>query len=338
MFTLEEILSEIEKNTKFSRKQIYDKIKKKHEELSGLVSLEGAGHLVARELGVNLLITQKRNLKIKDIVNGMKNIDLKARIIQISEIREFDRKDGNKGKVCNLILTDGTGEMRLPIWDKQVSMIEEGNIKVADDVELKNALAKESLFGGVELGLPKYARIEKVEEDESIPRETKNLSNYKRIPIKDLKEGNYEIKGNILQIFNVNPLFQTCPECNVRVEKKEDKYECPEHGNVKPVNNMIISSIIDDGTGSIRSVFFRNQAKIATGLEPSVILNMNQEEAINLIKENALGNEIIIRGRVQKNKIFDALEMIVNEVEELNIEEESKRLIDEIKSLKGAGS
>jgi len=335
MFSIEEIVSEIEKNTKFSRKQIYDRIRKKHEELSGLVSLEGAGHLVAREMGVNLLIRQKRDLKIKDVVSGMKNINLKTRIIQISDIREFERKDGKKGHVCNIILTDGTGEIRLPLWDKQVSMVEEGLVKVGDVVELKNALAKDNVFGGVELGLPKYARIEKVEDDESIPKQATGVSRYNRLVIKDLKEGNYEIKGSILQIFNVNPLFQTCPECNVRVEKKEDGYECSEHGKIKPVNNMIISSIVDDGTGSVRSVFFRDQAKTVTGLEPSVILNMSQEEAINLIKENALGNEIIMRGRVQKNKIFDTLEMIVNEVEELDIEKESKRLINELKALSG---
>jgi hypothetical protein len=332
MLSLEEIISELEKNTKFSRKQIYDRIKKKHEELSGLVSLEGAGHLVARDLGVNLVFTGKRELKIKDIVNGMKHINLKARIIQISEIREFDRKDGKKGKVCNLILTDGTGHIRLPLWDKQVTMIEEGKIKEDGIVELKNAFAKENVFGGVELSLPRLARIEKVEDDESIPRETIGKS-FKRVSIKDLKEGNYEIKGSIVQIFNVNPVFQTCSECRAKVEKTEDGYECPEHGKVKPENNMIISGISDDGTASIRSVFFRDQARTLTGLDPSVLLSMSQDEAINLIKENALGNEIIIRGRVQKNKIFNTLEIIVNEVEELDIEKESKRLINEIKSI-----
>jgi len=333
MLTLEEILSEIEKNTKFSRKQIYERIKKKQEELSGLVSLEGAGHLVARDLGVNLLITQKRELKIKEVVNGMKNINLKGRIIQISEKREFDRKDGSKGSVCNLILTDGTGEIRLPLWDKQVSMIDEGIIKEGDVVEVKNALAKENIFGGVELGLPKYARLEKVEDDESMPRQVIG-GRFQRTQIKDLKEGNYEIKGNIVQIFNVNPLFQTCSECKAKVEIKENGYECPEHGKVEPEINMIISGIVDDGSGTIRSVFFRDQAKTLTGLDPSVLSNMPQEEAVNLIKDHALGNEIIMKGRVQKNKIFDTLEIIVNEVEELNIEEESKRLINEIKSIK----
>jgi len=333
MLSLEEIITELKKNTKFSRKQIYEKIKKKHEELSGLVSLEGAGHLVAREMGVNLVFTRKRELKIKDVVSGMKHINLKARIVRISETREFDRKDGSKGKVCNLILTDDTGEIRLPLWDKQVTMVEEGKIKEDDIVGLKNALAKDNVFSGVELGLPKLARLEKVEDDESIPHETTGMS-FKRLSIKDLKEGFYEIKGNVVQIFNVNPLFQTCPKCRTKVEKTGEGYECPEHGKIEPENNMIISGIIDDGTASIRSVFFRDQAQTLTGLDPSVLLSMPKEEAIKLIKENALGNEIIMRGRVQKNKIFDTLEIVVNEVEELDIERESKTLINEIKSLK----
>jgi len=330
MLTLEEILSELEKNTKYSRKQLYDKIKQKHEELSGLVSLEGAGHLVARDLGVNLLMPEKRILKINNIVNGMKNVSIKARVIQISDMREFERKDKNKGKVCNLILTDGTGEIRLTLWDKQAGMIEEGKITEGDVIEVKNAFAKENIFGGVELGLSRLSRIEKLEDDQSIPRQVIG-TRLKRIPIKDAKEGDFEIKGNIVQIFNVNPVFQTCPQCRAKVEKTKKGYKCPEHGEVEPENNMIISGIVDDGTESIRTVFFRDQAKAITGLEPSILSNMSQDEAMNLIRQNALGNEIIMRGRIQKNKIFETLEMIVNDVKELNIEEESKKLINELK-------
>ncbi len=335
MLGLDEIIKELKDKTKFSRKQIYERIKKKHEELSGLVSMEGAGHLVARDLGVNLVFTNKRELDIKDIVPGMKHVNLKARIIQISETREFERKGGKKGKVCNLILTDGTGQIRLPLWDKQVTMVEEGEVKEDDVVELKNALAKENIFGGVEVGLPRLARLEKVEDDGSIPHETTSFKTFNRLAIKDLKEGFYETKGNVVQIFNVNPIFQTCPECRARLEEKDGIYECSKHGKVKPENNMIISGIVDDGTASIRSVFFRDQAQTLTGLDPSVLLSMSQEEAIDLIKKNALGNEVIMKGRVQKNKIFDTLEMIVNKVEGLDIEKESKRLINELKTLSG---
>jgi ssDNA-binding replication factor A large subunit len=330
MLTLEEILSELEKNTKYSRKQLYDKIKQKHEELSGLVSLEGAGHLVARDLGVNLLIPEKRVLKINNVNSGMKNVSIKARVIQISDMREFERKDKNKGKVCNLILTDGTGEIRLTLWDKQASMIEEGKISEGDIIEVNNAFAKENIFGGVELGLSRISRIEKIEDDQSIPRQIIGVRS-KRIPIKDAKEGDFEIRGSIVQIFNVNPVFQTCPQCRAKIEKTKKGYKCPEHGEIEPEPNMIISGIVDDGTDSIRTVFFRDQAKAITSLEPSVLSSMSQNEAMNLIRQNSLGNEIIMRGRIQKNKIFDTLEMVVNDVKELNIEEESKKVINELK-------
>jgi len=332
MLSLEEILSEMEKNTKFSRKQLYEKVKNKQEELSGLVSMEGAAHLVARDLGVSILIPDKRELKVKDLVNGMSNISIKGRVIQVSDIREFDRKDGNKGRVCNLIITDGTGEVRVPLWDKQVNMLDEGKLHEGDVIQIKNAFARDNVFGGIEVRISKLSRIEKIEDDESIPHQIVG-TRFKRVPIKDAREGNYEIKGNIVQVFNVNPVFQTCPECRAKVEKMKKGYKCPEHGKVKPENNMIISGIIDDGTASIRSVFFRDQAKIITGLEPETLLKVSQDEAINLVKENTLGNEIIVRGRIQKNKIFDAMEIIANEVEEIDVEKESKRLIDEIKSL-----
>jgi replication factor A1 len=332
MLSLEDILSEMEKNTKFSRKQLYEKVKSKHEELSGLVSMEGAAHLVARDIGVSILIPEKRELKIHDLVNDMRNINIKGRVIQISDKREFDRKDGSKGRVCNLIITDGTGEVRVPLWDKQVSMLDERKLSEGDVVHIKNAFARESAFGGIEVRLSKLSRIEKIEDDKSIPTQIVGIRS-KRIPIKEAKEGNYEIKGNMVQVFNVNPVFQTCPKCRSKVEKDKKGYKCPEHGVVKPESNMIISAVIDDGTSSIRSVFFREQAKTVTGLEPETLLKFSQEEAISMIKENTLGNEIIVRGRIQKNKIFDTLEMIANEVEEIDVEKESKKLINEINAI-----
>jgi hypothetical protein len=237
--------------------------------------------------------------------------------------------------LLNSLISD-IWDIRVPLWDKQVGIIEEDKLKTGDIVEVKNAFAKENTFGGIELGLPRFSRIEKIEDDGTIPEKNfqpTNNVNYQRVQIKDLKEGNFEVKGNLVQVFNINPLFQTCPECRSRVEKTKDGYKCSEHGKVEPDNNMIISGIIDDGTSNIRSVFFRDQAKVVTRLEPSVLMNMSQEEAIDLIKENSLGNEFIIKGRVQKNKIFDTDEIVANEVEPLDIEKESKKLIKEIKNL-----
>ena len=52
-----------------------------------------------------------------------------------------------------------------------------------------------------------------------------------------------------------------------------------------------------------------------------------------MLKDAVLGKEVVVSGRVQKNKLFENLEMVVNDVEEINPIEEGKRLINEIKSL-----
>ena len=63
-------------------KTLEKRIKEKHAEFSGLVSMQGAAHLVARDLGVNILV-KKRKFKISDMKDGMKNVDLIGRIISI---------------------------------------------------------------------------------------------------------------------------------------------------------------------------------------------------------------------------------------------------------------
>jgi len=254
MLSLEEILSDLEQKSKKSREELLAKIKKKQEELSGLVSSEGAAHLVARDLGVSIIRETKRELKLKDIKPDMKNIETKVRIIGITDTRKFKRKDGKEGRVASLIVTDGTAEARIPLWDKQVELIDEKTVEKNDIIEIKNAYAKENIFGGLELRLSKYSRIEKIEDDKSIPYRVIKPE-FERKKLKDIREGSYEIRGNIVNVFNINPLFKTCPKCNSKLEKDNKGYKCSEHGYVEPVNNLIISTIIDDGTSNTRYFF-----------------------------------------------------------------------------------
>lgn len=329
MLNIEEMVSELEKKTKIPREELLEKIKKKKEELSGLVSEEGACHIVARDLGVDLLKIKKKPMKIKDLAEGMKRIDLKARIVQVTESRSFQRDDKTTGKVCNLILSDGTGEIRLPLWDKQAEMIEQGFLSEGDVVEVKNAVVKKNVFGGLELRVPRLSIIEKIEDDTTIPEEPVRKL-FARIKLKESKEGFYEVKGSLVNVFNTNPLFYTCPECGKKVEQTEEGYKCDIHGIVEPKSNMIISGIFDDGTDTIRAVFFRDQARAISSLEPSVLSSMEQDEAVNLIRENVLGNEFVLRGIIRKSKIFDDLEFVVNDVKELDIEEESRKILDKL--------
>ncbi len=330
MFDLDYILAEVEKKSSLNKEELLERIKTKQVELSGLVSIEGATHLVARELGIDLLKITNRPIKIKDIQNGMRNLNVKGRVINITDVKEFQKKDGSRGKVCNIVITDGTGNIRIPIWDKQVDGVIE-NIKTGDVVLVKDTLARQNNFGDVELNLLKTSVLEKTMDDSSIPTAYANVKkNFQRLYIKDAKEGYSEIRGCIADVFNTNPIFLICPVCKAKVENKT----CQTHGLVEPEVTMIVTGIIDDGTSNIRVVFFRDKAKDVTELDANKLQGLNQDEIINIIKEKLLGNEYVVKGRIQKNKIFDTLEMIVDDVDEIDIEKESKGLIDEIESFK----
>lgn len=330
MLQFEKILEILEKKSGLSKEELEKKIKEKQKELSGLLSREGAAYLVAKELGIELKETSF--LEIKDLVSGMKRINLIGRIFKISEVHEFERKDGTRGKVINIFIADPTGFVKLPLWDDKTELIGD-EIKLGDVVKIRNCFAKENIFGDVEISLGKYGIIEKAEKDYGLPSvqemEKKFLrALHERKEIKDLEEGVYEIKGNIVQIFKGKYIFPICPVCKSGL--KENK--CEEHGEVKPEHALVISGIIDDGSDNIRVVFFRENAEKILGLKASDLEKISEEERENLIKEKILGLELVLRGKVKKNKIFERLEFVVNEVKDLNIKEESKKLIEELKS------
>ncbi|MCX8179688.1 MAG: DUF2240 family protein [Candidatus Aenigmarchaeota archaeon] len=319
MFSLEEILEELSSKTGVSKDDLLKKIEKKQEELSGLVSMEGAAHLVARDLGIDLLKKTERFLQLKDVKPDMKRVNLKAKVVSVTPIREFSKKDGTVGKVKNLLISDGTGQARIPLWDKQIEILNE--INIGDVLELKNVSTKQSVFGSIDLVLNKWSVLRRVEED--IPVEPMAP---KRISIRDATEGYFEIKAMIVDIFNVNPIFYVCPSCKGKVEKDV----CMIHGKIEPEKNIVISGVIDDGTGVLRSVFFREAAKGISGLDEETLEKLELEEAINLIKENTIGKEFLLKGRIQKNKIFENLELVVEKVDEVNVMEEIENLIEEL--------
>ncbi len=330
MLSLDEIINELIEKSKLSKKELIDMIHSKQSEFSGLVSLEGAAHLVARDLGIDLLKNKEKFYKISDIKSEMRNFSLKARVSSITPLRKFTKKDGTEGRVCNLIIIDGTGEARVPLWDKQIDITEDA-IKPGDVIHLKNISSRQNIFGGIELVLQKTSNIIKIDDDKSLPFPTTTPS-IKRIELKDATEGYFEIRAIIVDIFNINPLFYSCPRCKSKLENTDKGYVCKDHGEVNPDINMIITGIIDDGTGTIRAVFFRDMAKEISDIDVKMLQSMTQDDSIKLIKENVLGKEFLFKGRIQKNKIFESLEFVVNDIKEVNVLEECNRIINEIKS------
>ena len=329
--SFEEIVNQIVEKTGISREEIIKRINKKIVELSGLLTKEGAAMLVGREFGIEII--RKPSLKIKDIDFGMKGFNLEGRVFKISNIVEFERIDGSKGRVVNLYIADETGFVRVPLWNDQVDFLEKEKIKVGDCVQIINGIARENIFGNLEISLGKFGRIIKT-ENENLPSLEKILNeifpnSIKRVKIKDIvSSGLYEIKGVIVHVFKGNYIFNVCPICNQRIEGNY----CKEHGEVDPLRFLVISTIIDDGTSTLRTVFFRDQAEKLVGIKAEELLDLDANERKNLIESRILGREVVVRGRVKQNKVFGNLEFIVNELKDLNYLEETKKLVEVLKN------
>ncbi len=345
-----ELIEKICKHSGLSDSEVKKKIEEKQDELSGLVSEEGAAYIVARELGLSLIKETKRQLKIKNLVSGLRSVDLVARITEISDVREFE-KNGRKGRVANLVLGDETGFVRLSLWNDEIGLIKDEGLSPGQVIRISGAYTKMDNRGNPELRIGR-GRIEKVEEKVDIPETEemkKEFGSAKREVIANLKEGGfYELRAAMVQIFRRNPFYEVCPECGTRLsqetsENKEDgtevtKWVCRKHGAVKPEYQMVVSGVIDDDSGNIRAVFFREIAERLFGKKIEELREMlEKEKDPGKIYEQAdcLGKEFIIRGRVKKNDLTGSLEFVANDIEEIDVEKEVENLMKEVGSSSG---
>jgi replication factor A1 len=162
------------------------------------------------------------NQKIKDIKDGMGNLNLTGKVLEISEVRIFQRKDGNSGKVGNLLIGDSTGKIRVTLWDEKTEFLDE--IEYGDTVELLNAYARENAFTQkVEIQIGSRGVIRKTEKQIEYEEEF--------TPIADIEDNmnDINISGRVLDI------------SEVRTFEKKD-------GSVGRVGNLLIG----DSTGKIR--------------------------------------------------------------------------------------
>ena len=310
-------LDKLASRSGISKEMLTKKVNEKYNEFSGLVTREGAFYIAMKELGIEME-NDTKIVKMRDITPDLRKINLVGKVFKISPITEFVKSNGNKGKVVNIYLSDGTGYAKMLLWDDQVASVQDGMIIPGSVLQISNATSKENPFGELEIVLGKFGNLKLIDNNYNLPKHEELFErffrNIRRTLIKDLTPGNVEISGIILQVFKSKFLFNT--------DDGEDF--------------MVVNCVIDDGTGTIRVVFFRDLAENLSGLKPDDLKNLDAEARYKIMDKNLLGKEVLIQGRVNKNMNFDRLEMTANKITNLNVLEESKKLIDSIETAVGA--
>ncbi len=332
MFSTEKIIEKICETSGESTAKVKRMISEKQDELSGLVSEEGAAYMVARELGINLIEESRREFKIRNIVSGLRSIDLVARVVRIYDEREFER-NGKKGCVINVLLGDETGIIRMSLWNDETSLVKEGKLKEGETVMIQGCWSKADNRDNPELRLGR-GTLQKSDAVVEVPKKEvieEGFSKVQRKNLSDVKEGqNVEARAALVQVFARNPFFEVCPECGSRVKQADGKWVCDEHKEVKPSYALVMSGIIDDGTGNLRATFFREQAERMFGKSTEELrkLAMEKSDAAAVFDDFPnLGREFIFQGRVKRNDYTERIEMIVNGISEVDVKKETDHIL-----------
>ncbi len=330
--TYNEIIERIKEKTGYSEETINDLIQKKVKQLSGLITKEGAAHIVANELGIKLFDRISGKLKIKNILLGMRNVETVGVVKQNFGVRNFNTNN-RQGKVGSLIIADETGTIRVVFWNGIADVV--NKIKVGDIIKIMAGYVRGN-DDSKEIHLNEKSKVIINPPDEKINLEEVQLQqNYERKRIEELKENdrNVELKLVIVQVFEPR-FYEVCPECGKKLILGEGGFICETHGKVTPKQAYVINMLGDDGTSTIRLVFFREQMlKILGKKEEDLLLYKEKPESFEDERRRLLGMEIIVRGRVSLNKMFGRTELIVDDVEEVDYDEEIKKVKEEINKL-----
>ena len=327
MFNLsyDEIVERIKKEKGLSDKEISERVKAKLDKLSDLISKEGAAHLIANELGVKIFDNISRELKIDKIFFGMKSVSFVGKVVKLYPVNEYSKeKNGKKweGKVCNMLIGDETGVIRVVMWDtNHISEIERGNLQEGSVLKINGGYVRDN--NGREVHLGNQSRLVINPAGVNVIVRAKDGYSFRNEPsskmIGEFNDGELvNTRGTIVQVFEPR-FYEACPECNKKLEIEGDKFRCKEHGVVKENLVPIMNLFLDDGSGNIRVVAFRDIAELLIGLEKEKVLELRENpELFEEVKKELLGKELIVRGRVRKNEMFDRLELSANSVEEVN--------------------
>lgn len=294
----EKIVEKLSKVSGLDKDEINRRVEAKRAKLSGLISREGALQIIAAELGISF---DNEKLKINELLPGMRKVNFVGKVINIYPIRVFKTKNGDEGKVANMVVADETGNIKVVLWDtNHISLIDRGDVSEGTCVEIFSGSMRDN-----EVHLGSFSEF-KISEEMILDVKTEKSLKEKKIAEFNLGD---KVKIRAFIVHGFDPRFF---EANPDTGKKASEEELA--SGIPTEKRAIWNIVIDDGSESIRAVLFHENVQ-ALGLN-----EYNDLSIMNQQKENIFGKEIIFVGNVKMNSYFHTPELIVERVEEFDLD------------------
>jgi len=246
----EKIMEKIVSGSGKSAEEVQKLIEEKKAKFSGLLTDAGAAFMIAKELNVKMDVekTLAETVKIAKLEDGMTNVDVIARVMQIFPQKKFE-KNGKTGVLCNLIVADDSGEIRLTLWRNDAKKLEEEKIERGTLLLLKNCYVtsykeKKQLNmgynGSMEIS-PQVKGIENFPQAETVLTKLSELVENKN---------DVNVVGRIVRIFNAR--------------------EFSKDGN----QGKLLNFALGDGEKTVRATAWNDLVEIVQGLNEGDIVKI----------------------------------------------------------------
>jgi hypothetical protein len=84
---------------------------------------------------------------------GSSGVSFKARVVQKSSVRAVTSKDGSPLLLCEVTLSDGTGEIPLAVWNSQIGTVAKGDLVRIENARVRSFRGRIQLFLGKKTGI-----------------------------------------------------------------------------------------------------------------------------------------------------------------------------------------
>jgi replication factor A1 len=274
------------------------------------------GRIFKSDAKLKLKPLEKRGMgsvKVGEVKADMRGFDLEARVMKVYPPREY-----SKGMMASLVAGDSTGTIRVVLWDEKSKVA--GELKEGDAIRVRNAYSKANMNQEAEVHIGRYSEVT-VDSRSKVPTAgeiSEMMTEEKRIADLDASDRFVKITGKIVQVEDKPLFYTTCSECGKKAQNLGGEWMCEECGVVEGTPNMIASVVVEDDSGNVRAIAFKDKAE--------KILGMDLEEAMNIIGETQdekaplaqargriVGSKVALLGKVSYNEYSDQLEFIVDD-------------------------
>lgn len=254
--------------------------------------------------------TIQETKKINELIDGERNISVKAMVLREFPLKEFESK-GKKGMLKKIELIDENKRIILVLWN------EKAKEKLSEKlIEITNLNARNGL-NELELHSTNNTEIKEIKEGKL---KEYCINFFGKKELNKVTEGNRFIaEGKIKGINKTKLLFNVCPECKKSIQEENNAFFCKTCGQIlKPEKKLVVSFELEDETALINTMVYGKKAEKIIGKTTEEIEKKTNEiiidEIITELNEKIKGKEISFLAKAKNNSFNEETELVLEKL------------------------